>query len=395
MKYGGEKIILLFLAILPVIISGYGQPARADDILNQKQELEKIKDEIDNTRKNLDSLRNVEKNVLKEISEAEQRASMNKTVIQRLNNQLASLRKDIDHSKEQLQSSEEHYRNSRGRYIYNLKYYYLGVRLPEGGPGHKIDDEKKAFEKRLYLQSLAAYDKNEMTRASKYLTEAENSYADLVDREKSVDNVRAQKRSEYTIITSQKDKKERTLTNIRRKKEDEADRLVTLSEAARQMEELIEHLELARMEREKSSRPMQFEYKTGNFDSYKGSLMAPVKGTVVGSFGWKTDKITNLKSYSPGIEIKGKKGAPVLAAARGVVAYIGSLRGYGNFVIVEHEDGYYTTYSGLEQLTVVANQIVGRDERLGIASDGTVKFELRQGRTPLDPVEWIRLDSFK
>jgi len=124
-------------------------------------------------------------------------------------------------------------------------------------------------------------------------------------------------------------------------------------------------------------------------------LPAPLKGTVTSSFGWKTDKITKLKSYSPGIEIKGRKNTSVVSIAPGMVVYIGNLRGYDNFVIVEHEDGYYSTYAGLDDVRVVQNQIIGRGDKLGVVSNGEIKFELRQGREPLDPVEWIRIDSFK
>ena len=41
------------------------------------------------------------------------------------------------------------------------------------------------------------------------------------------------------------------------------------------------------------------------------------------------------------------------------------------------------------------NQIVDKGDKLGVTIDGKIKFELRQGREPLDPVEWIRIDSFK
>jgi murein DD-endopeptidase MepM/ murein hydrolase activator NlpD len=247
----------------------------------------------------------------------------------------------------------------------------------------------------VYLRALAAYDKAELTEASEYLDASEQEYSELMDQEKTVTDVKVKKRSEYTIIASQKEKKEKVLSKVRRKKESEADRLITLSEAARQMEDLIVRLEQARREREIAQTASQFDFKTGNFVSYKGGLAAPAKGAITKSFGWKTDPITKLKSFSPGIEIKGRNNLSVTAITSGVVAYVGNLRGYDNFVIVEHEDGFYSTYAGLDELTVVVNEIVARGSKLGVTSDGTVRFELREGRQPLDPVEWIRIDSFK
>ncbi|UCD95555.1 MAG: peptidoglycan DD-metalloendopeptidase family protein [Candidatus Zixiibacteriota bacterium] len=370
-------------------------PAKSDDILEQKKELEKIKAEIENSRTNLDSLRTIEKELLGEISDYEQRASLNKTVLERLNNQLGALRKDIGKSKDKLEQSEGRFQTSQGRYISNLTYYYSGLRAAPPEAGEEIDREKDAFRKMVYLRAVAAYDKAELSEASEYLDAAEQEYTDLMDQKKTVTDVKVKKRSEYTIIASQKEKKEKVLSKLRRKKESEADRLITLSEAARQMEDLIVRLEEARRERETARTPSQFDFKTGNFISYKGGLTAPAKGEIIKSFGWKLDPVTKLKSFSPGIEIKGKNNAPVTAVASGVVAYIGNLRGYDNFVIVEHEDGFYSTYAGLDNLVVVVNQIVAKGSMLGGALDGAVRFELREGRQPLDPVEWIRIDSFK
>jgi len=386
-----KLIAIVAAAILLICFSA----AAGTDIQEQKQELEKIKTEIEDSKRNLDSLRNIEKQVQKDISEYEQRASMNKTVLNRLNRQLSSLGKDISSSKEKLSTSEKRYHTSRSRYLNNLKYYYAGIRPQGPVMADEIRKEKDAFKKIMYLKALAAHDKEEVTLASEYLQEADREHTGLIDQEKSVSNVQKKKKSEYTIITSQKEKKERDLSKVRRKKESEADKLITLAEAARQMEELISRLEQARLDRERASAPIDFNFETGNFITYKGGLATPLKGKVVSSFGWKTDKITKLKSYSPGIEVAGKAKAQVLAVASGMVAYIGNLRGYDNFVIVEHEDGYYSTYAGLDDLRVVQNQIIYKGDKLGITSDGKIKFELRQGREPLDPIEWIKIDSFK
>ena len=93
--------------------------------------------------------------------------------------------------------------------------------------------------------------------------------------------------------------------------------------------------------------------------------------------------------------IKGKSGRQVAAVASGTVAYIGELRGYGNFVIMDHDGEYYSTYAGLGQVSATQGQYVQSGGKLAVAGpDGMVKFELRRGRKPLDPVRWIRIDSY-
>ena len=270
----------------------------------------------------------------------------------------------------------------------------MGGRRSEAENSDEIDAEKNSFRQIVYLKALAEYDKEDLSKSSEYLALAEQDYDQLVNEEKLVGDAQKQKRSEVVILTSHKEKKERDLSKLRRKKEREADRLITLSETARQMEDLIARLEKARMERDDSEVLIQFDFSTGNFLSYKGGLPAPLEGEVTSGYGWKTDRTTYLKSFSPGIEITGKKKTAVKAVATGVVAYVGSLRGYGNFLIVEHEDGYYSMYSGLESLIVEENQVVIRGEKLGNTPTGVIKFELRQGRDPIDPIEWIKIDFF-
>jgi lipoprotein NlpD len=85
----------------------------------------------------------------------------------------------------------------------------------------------------------------------------------------------------------------------------------------------------------------------------------------------------------------------VAAVASGTVAYVGNLRGYGNFIIINHDDRFYTTYAGITEVTVSVGEYVLAGNKLAeVAGEGVVKFELREGRTPLDPIEWISIESF-
>jgi len=190
-------------------------------------------------------------------------------------------------------------------------------------------------------------------------------------------------------------RREKELSRLRRKKESEAERLSSLSESARQIEDLIAQLELARQQRGKSSSATNFKYNTGNFASYKGKLPSPVAGTITKGFGWSIDNITKLKSFSPGIEISGRQNSTIKAIASGVVAYVGILRGYGTFIILEHEDGFFSTYAGIDNPSVEKGEILSEGEKLGVSESGMVKFELRRGKEPIDPVEWLNIGNIR
>ena len=113
----------------------------------------------------------------------------------------------------------------------------------------------------------------------------------------------------------------------------------------------------------------------------------PVNGKVVGKYGpidqWRR---------RDGIDIAAPRGAPVLAAQDGIVAYAGSgIRGYGQLILLRHDQGYITTYAHNASLLVEVGDVVRRGRviaRVGDSGDATqtmLHFELRKGRQPIDP----------
>lgn len=103
------------------------------------------------------------------------------------------------------------------------------------------------------------------------------------------------------------------------------------------------------------------------------------------------------KAQNDGINIAAKKGAPVVAANNGVVAHAGNqLRGFGNVVLVKHDNGTMTVYAHLDKVSVKKGDIVSGGQKLGtVGQTGTVKesqlhFEIRKGRKPIDPSEYLR-----
>jgi lipoprotein NlpD len=112
----------------------------------------------------------------------------------------------------------------------------------------------------------------------------------------------------------------------------------------------------------------------------------PASGTVVAGFDEARNK---------GLAIAGKAGDPVLAAADGRVVYAGSgLRGYGNLVIIKHNNTYLTAYAHNQALLVKEDQAVRRGQK--IAEMGStdaervqLHFEVRKQGKPVDPAKLL------
>lgn len=96
-----------------------------------------------------------------------------------------------------------------------------------------------------------------------------------------------------------------------------------------------------------------------------------------------------------GLAIGGKAGDPVFAAADGRVMYAGSgLRGYGNMVIIKHNDTYLSAYAHNQSLVVKEDQVVKKGQliaEMGNSDADQVKlhFEIRRKGKPIDPARLL------
>lgn len=113
----------------------------------------------------------------------------------------------------------------------------------------------------------------------------------------------------------------------------------------------------------------------------------PVEGTVVGRFD-SSDAI-------PGIEIAGKSGDPVRAAADGVVVYSGNgLVGYGELVIIKHNDSFLSAYGHNRRRLVKEGQRVTAGQQIAeMGSTGATRneleFQIRKNGNPVDPLSYL------
>jgi len=115
-------------------------------------------------------------------------------------------------------------------------------------------------------------------------------------------------------------------------------------------------------------------------------LAWPAKGKVTQDFS----------ESNKGINIAGKLGDPVTAAADGKIVYAGnSLRGYGNLVIVKHDNTYLTAYAYNKTLLVKEGDIVKKGQKIAEMGDTDTNavqlhFELRVNGKPVNPTPYLQ-----
>lgn len=131
----------------------------------------------------------------------------------------------------------------------------------------------------------------------------------------------------------------------------------------------------------------------------KDSAQAPsTAGTAATDFIWPHNGAV-IQAYkagtNKGVDFLAKVGDPVVAAGSGKVVYSGNaLRGYGNLIIIKHENKLLTAYAHNKTLLVKEGEMVKKGQKIAEAGQSDtdkpkVHFEVRKNGNPVDPLEYL------
>lgn len=132
------------------------------------------------------------------------------------------------------------------------------------------------------------------------------------------------------------------------------------------------------------------------FESLKGLLMMPVKGKIISFFGRYKDRRFNVTQFQSGIYIKADRGEPIRAVYSGKTLFSSWFKGFGNMIIIDHGDHYYTVYAHLEEQfkskgdPVEAGEVIATVGDTGSFTGAGLHFEVRHHGKPMNPLGWIK-----
>jgi septal ring factor EnvC (AmiA/AmiB activator) len=130
------------------------------------------------------------------------------------------------------------------------------------------------------------------------------------------------------------------------------------------------------------------------FGRLKGQLPWPLaEGRLVTGFGDQTNPKLGTVIPSNGIDIAASPGAAVRVVADGTISMLYFIAGYGNLLIVNHDDGFRTVYAHLSGISVREGQRVRAGQTIARSAEGItgaqVHFELWREKNKLNPLSWL------
>lgn len=361
-----------------------------EKIERERRTLEKIQQEIENKKKRAQATEKKKESVLQAIQDLDdtllikrqERTVINRRLkekdheIERINDRLADVRRTIDHRRHSILA------RLRVQYIEG-RFGHLGALLAA--------DTYEAFQQR--LQYLSAVSQREY--------DLMQGYQEDLDRLERMERQRAVARDEMLVIRYHTEKKVGEIQGLKRKKNVI---LATITQQKEAYEHAVAELErsasrvdglLKELETRRKTAALQLPKDLKGAHPLKGGLHWPADGEIVSFFGRQKHPTFNTYVQRKGIEIRTDEGSAIRSVMSGVVVFADWLKGYGQVVILDHANGFFSLYAHASKLLVKVGEQVARGSMIGetgdtgLTGDSTLYFELRQGAQAVDPLTWL------
>ncbi len=252
--------------------------------------------------------------------------------------------------------------NSLNQMVYRIKYYNI------------ISDLNQKTINKLQTSQFYNKKKNEEIRG----------LLEDVDRNKGLKN------QELQSLDKKKKYQERLLSQLKQEQ-------VSVKQEIQKQTNQINALEALRKNiieaKKKYDSEQLAKLKTIKTDirEYKGQLIWPVQGKISKGFGPQWNPKLNTTLDNPGIDITAKSTTPVQSVFDGLVTTITFISGYGTTVIIDHDNGYFTVFTHLENLLISENMLVKEGQEIGFVSNNNIiHFEIWGNNQKLNPTKWIK-----
>ncbi|MDF1591840.1 MAG: peptidoglycan DD-metalloendopeptidase family protein [Desulfobacterales bacterium] len=247
------------------------------------------------------------------------------------------------------------------------------------------------FQRKSALEKILTYDDNIRQELSSSKTRLEHLQAQLQDEKNTKRSLEETIQKQIGMMSLKRSERTVLLDEIRNKKSMELAAIEALRQSALALDQKVRSLSTT------EKRPLREEkVPPKSFNELKGLLKIPVKGTITTSFGSYLNTKLNVLNFRSGIDIKTDRGEPIRAVSAGIIIYASWFKGYGNMIIIDHGNSYYTVYAHVEEFFKTKGEVVESDEVIATAGDtgsmigSGLYFEVRHHGKPQDPMEWIK-----
>jgi murein DD-endopeptidase MepM/ murein hydrolase activator NlpD len=363
----------------------------ANDLGSKKEESNKIKQEISNSKDKVKELENSKNDILKDL--------------QIINNNIGKLEKEVDNLNfdinkatktiVELEEKSEELRLDLEKNKEIMDKRLRALYMSQGQGYVEVLFESKGvadfIEKLEVITTLVKYDKGVMDEFKTSQQQLDNTLKEVAVEKESLEGNRAVVLSKVDELSVIKNEKDSLMAKAQEDIETQEKVLAQQEDEYQQIASIITQMEAAqRPSRGGSGNSGGGQVSNGKYYSITGGT----RYSITSGYGWRSSPVGRGSEFHPAIDIGAPHGSGVYSLMGGTVAYSGWMNGYGNVVVVNH-GGISTLYAHNSQLLVSVGQQVQGGEKIslvgstGWSTGPHIHFEVRDSSgEKMDPTSY-------
>jgi len=380
-----KVIIRTILFAISLIVIIHARLLSASGIDEMDKHFKNIKNELEIELKELDIVESTKMNMAKELSLLEDKLMLGKNELIGLETKHKKLLKD----KIKIKRESKHVLLNMGimkEQLYNSNLYLLD--------NQNMVNTKTLFFTKAYHNVLKNLEILEHINVSVYekVELYQNNIEKLKKLQKSFDDqllqinlVSNQKRRVLNQYNNEKIRYDHTFAIVMEDESSKKDYINILQGKQTELEYKIRELEKQKVAAEANN----------IFLKYKGRLPWPLWGNIIERYGPRAPAGFNGTIFNKGIKIKAVADSVVKSIFKGKVEYMNWVRGYGNIIIIRHDNTYYSLYANLDTVYVDTGENIQQGDAVGLINDiedtkSYLYFEIREHEKAVNPQEWLK-----
>ena len=394
-------IIKIFIISITFFSLAFSQRTQRDferELKAQNSAIQSLKDEIETTKKRINSENKKEKSSVRKVSNLSEEISLLQKLVKELVKEEKLLMADISRMERKINESENNLEELRKLYAKRLAMMYKKGQISNLERVLSSTSWRQAIYRSKYLKIISKIDRETHDTIRSLLIEVGKQKLVLESALRKKRYLKREREKTLSQVRSKKKKEQRELTRIRKSQKELKNYLSEKQVGMNQLEVIIKKIreDIARLEREERIRKQQMALSSKEFPKLKGQISWPAEGRVAAKFGRQWNPKLKTTTENPGIDIKGKPGSEIRSVLGGVVTTITFIRGYGTTIIIDHGSGFYTVYSHVTNVeTNVDSQVNSGDVIAYMGDSGSINgsqlhFEIWGEGKKLNPENWLK-----
>ena len=395
-------MLLRFLLIISVFINNNlnAQDDRRDfdaELNYQSGAIDKVKKEIEETRRKIKSENKKEKSTSRRLSNIDKEISLTNKLYNQLKNELNKTEVEIDKLSKGIQANEQQLSKLRYRYSQRIVQMYKKGTLSDIEKILSSSSWRQAIYRTKYMGIISDIDQKTQNKIKSLLIDIGKQRISLESNYRNKVRLKKDQEESKVSLRASRKKRQRELDKIRKNQTELTKYLEEKQAGMQELEALLKKIRQDKSSYDRADRikKQQTALKTQVFSKLKGQLPWPASGRVVKKFGrsWNPERKTTTEN--PGIDIKGNPGSPVRSIIGGIITTITYIRGYGTTLIIDHGGGFYTVYSHItnveanEGQEVQAGDVIAYMGDAGSVEGSKLHFEIWGNGQKLNPEKWL------